>query len=187
MRGKTRAIIIGHHNCLYYSMSDPIRLNEDYTLAKCCAPAIGENIVGYYSYDNVLKVHRQNCPNLAKAEQARLVTLKWDEILLEQAPFVPDEDYSNLNETDWAVLRHHREYGVDYSHVVARQTNITKQAAFDSHKKLREMGLIERVEPKIIQYRKGIVDNKWIKHRNHTYYDLTDKGKKYLNWRTGQE
>ncbi|MFH2049803.1 MAG: DUF2250 domain-containing protein, partial [bacterium] len=74
-----------------------------------------------------------------------------------------------------------REYGVDYSLVVARKLNIPKQAAFDCHKKLREMGLLERVKPLIIQYRKGIVDNKWIKHRNHTYYDLTDKGKSYLD------
>ena len=164
-------------------MADPIRLKEDYTLAKCCTPAIGDTIVGYYSYDNVLKVHRQDCPNLAKAEQQRLVTLQWNEILEGQAAFSPDEDYHELDNTDWAVMRHHREYGVDYSLIVARKTNITKQAAFDSHKKLREMGLIERVEPRIIQYRKGIVDNKWIKHRNHTYYDLTEKGNAYLDWR----
>ena len=47
---------------------------------------------------------------------------------------------------------------------------------------MREMGLLERVEPLIIQYRKGIVDNKWIKHRNHTYYGLTSKGESYLRY-----
>jgi len=33
-----------------------------------------------------------------------------------------------------------------------------------------------------MQYRKGIVDNKWVKHRNHTYYKLTEKGTKYLDY-----
>ncbi|MBU8933058.1 MAG: DUF2250 domain-containing protein [candidate division Zixibacteria bacterium] len=163
-------------------MVNPIRLKEDYILAKCCTPTVGDDIVGYYSYDNVLKVHRRDCPNLAKAEQQRLVKLEWDDILEEQAPFSPDKNYDDLDKTDWVVMRHHRKYGVDYSLLVARKTNITKQAAFDSHKKLREMDLIERVEPRIIQYRKGIVDNKWIKHRNHTYYDLTEKGNAYLDW-----
>ena len=168
-------------------MANPIRLKEEYTLAKCCTPAIGDDIVGYYSYDNVLKVHRSDCSNLVKAEQERLVTLQWNEILKEQTPFTPDEDYDELDEVDWAVLKHHRKYGVDYSLVVARKINITKQSAFDSHTKLRKMNLIERVEPRIIQYRKGIVDNKWIKHRNHTYYDLTDKGNAYLDWHDGRQ
>ena len=38
----------------------------------------------------------------------------------------------------------------------------------------------ERVEPLMIRYRKNIVKGKWIKHRNHTYYELTEKGRKYL-------
>ena len=168
-------------------MAKPIRLKKDYTLAKCCTPAIGDDIVGYYSYDNVLKVHRRDCPNLGKAEKERLVTLKWDDILEERTSFTPDKNYHELDDNDWAVLKHHREYGVDYSIIVARKAGITKQATFDSHRKLREMGLLERIEPRIIQYRKGIVDNKWIKHRNHTYYDLTDKGNSYLDYRRGRQ
>ena len=87
-----------------------------------------------------------------------------------------------LRKVDFAGLKHHLDYGFDYSLVLAKKLNIDKQEAFNLHKKLRELGLIERVEPKIIQYRKGIVDNKWIKHRNHTYYNLTDKGTKYLEY-----
>ena len=60
--------------------------------------------------------------------------------------------------------------------------HVSKQAVFDSHKKMREMKLLKRVEPLMIQYRKGVVDNKWIKHRNHTYYELTDKGNQYLDF-----
>ncbi|MEA2030522.1 MAG: DUF2250 domain-containing protein [candidate division Zixibacteria bacterium] len=163
-------------------MADPIRLKEDYTLAKCCAPTVGDDIVGYYSHDNILKVHRRDCNNLANVEQERLVNLKWDDILQKKAHSSPGQDYYKLSNADWAVLEHHRQYGVDYSLIVAKKAKISKQEAFDSHKKLREMGLLDRVEPRIIQYRKGIVDNKWIKHRNHTYYDLTDKGNSYLDF-----
>ena len=58
---------------------------------------------------------------------------------------------------------------------------LDKQTVFDRHRKLREMGLLERVTATMVRYRKGIVDNKWIKHRNHTYFDLTDRGRKYLH------
>ncbi|MFH2048574.1 MAG: DUF2250 domain-containing protein [bacterium] len=163
-------------------MSDKIKLKKDYTLANCCTPCVSDEIIGYYSYNNILKVHKKNCPNLNKAEQERLVQLEWKDIIEDATPFEPDNDYNQLDENDWRVLEHHREYGVDYSLVVARKLNIPKQAAFDCHKKLREMGLLERVKPLIIQYRKGIVDNKWIKHRNHTYYNLTNKGKSYLDY-----
>ena len=164
------------------SMSNELRVKEDYTLAKCCAPRPGDPITGYYSHENVLKVHRVNCSNLSKVDPARLVTLSWDDVLERQEPYQPDDDYKELDDIDFAVLSHHEHYGLDYSHVVARRIRISKQAAFDRHRKLRDLGLIERVEPTMIRYRKGIVDNKWIKHRNHTYYDLTDKGRAYLDF-----
>ena len=162
-------------------MSDDIHLKEQYVLARCCSPVPGDAIVGYYSHTNVLKVHRADCNSLRKADQTRLVALNWPDILAE-VEFSPGEDYASLDSIDFAVLRHHREFGVDYSLMVARQLGIEKQAAFDSHRKLRQMDLLRRVEPTMIRYRKGIVDNKWIKHRNHTYYELTDKGLQYLQY-----
>lgn len=169
-------------------MTPPVRLKEDYTLAKCCSPAPPADIVGYYSYENVLKVHLAGCPNLEKAEPDRLVTLCWNDVLDQSEEFTPDQDYEDLDSSDFTVLSHHDRYGVDYSHVVARKTGLTREAAFAAHRKLRSLGLLARVKPLIIQYRKGIVDNKWIKHRNHTYYELTDKGRAYLEYhrRRGQ-
>jgi len=157
-----------------------MNLKEDYIRANCCKPDEGDAIVGYYSHDNIIKVHRADCPNLTKADQSRLVMLEWKNILTD-GPETPGEDFTDLDETDFRIMKLHREYGVDYSHKVARMLHLDKQAVFDRHNKLREMGLLERVEPRIIQYRKGIVDNRWIKHRNHTYYDLTDKGRLYLD------
>ena len=161
-------------------MSDAPRLKENYTLSKCCLPLPDCEITGYNSLDGLtLKVHRLSCVNLQKADQARLVSLAWKDILAEDE-FTPDDDFAELDELDFRILQHHRDLGVDYSLKTARLLNIDKQTMFDRHHKLRDMSLLERVEPLMIQYRKGVVDNKWIKHRNHTYYELTEKGRHYL-------
>lgn len=156
-----------------------LRLTDKYSLAKCCSPARGDSIVGYFSFDDHCKVHRADCANLGKAEPSRTLKLEWDQILVPEAER-PDEDLAQLSPTDFAVLRHHRDYDIDYSLKVARMLGIEKQAAFDSHQKLRGMGLLERVDATMVQYRKGVVENKWIKHRNHTYYRLTNRGRMYL-------
>ncbi len=161
-------------------MTDRVKLKENYTASKCCNPVPPDEITGYYSHDRImLKVHRSDCDSLLKADRARLVALRWKDII-EKDDFTPDDDYAELDSLDFRILAHHEKYGVDYSLVMARLVGIDKQAAFDRHRKLRNMKLLKRVEPTMIRYRKGIVDNKWIKHRNHTYYDLTKKGRAYL-------
>jgi len=160
-------------------MAEEIKLLEKYILAKCCRPSLRDDIVGYFSYDDFIKIHRRDCANVKKAEPDRLVQLEWDRILKKEE-FTPEEDYGQLDDTDFIILQHHLDYGVDYSLMVAKITRLGKQTVFDSHKKLRDFKLLKRVEPVMIRYRKGVVDNKWIKHRNHTYYQLTAKGEKYL-------
>jgi hypothetical protein len=158
-----------------------MKLKEDYILARCCRPQNGDPIIGYYSFNNKIKVHKSDCSNLKKAEKDRLITLSWSEILASD-DFVPGENFEDLDEVDFAVLKHHQTFGVDYSLKVAAVLNLDRQVAFDSHAKLRKMKLLKRVEPLMIQYRKNIVKNKWIKHRNHTYYELTKKGRDYLQY-----
>lgn len=160
----------------------PLKIKEDYTLAKCCSPSPDDHIKGYYSHDNIIKVHKENCDNLDNIEPDRLIKLNWDDVIDHDQDFEPDDLYRSLEAVDFKVLSHHLEFGVDYAHVVARKQNISKQEAFEIHLKLKENNLIERVEPKIIQYRKGIVENKWIKHRNHTYYQLTKQGEIYIKY-----
>jgi hypothetical protein len=162
-----------------------MRLKEEYVVANCCRPAPDDEIVGYYSHNNIIKVHQLDCPNLAKAEQSRLMTLKWDDIIT-GGEFQPENDYDKLDKTDFTILNHHRAYGFDYTLKVAAMLNLDKQIVFDRHNKLRGMGLLERVEPRMIQYRKNIVKGKWIKHRNHTYYDLTARGSDYLSYHDRQ-
>lgn len=156
-------------------------LNEGYKLANCCQPETSHQIKGYYSYNGIMIVHKSDCPNLEKVETERLVDLNWNDLLAGENQR-PDDDYHDLLELDFKILTHHSNYGVDYSLKVARMLNTDRQEVFDSHNKLRQMNLLSRVKKLIIRYRKGIVDNKWIKHRNHTYYELTEKGRLYLNF-----
>lgn len=158
------------------------KLKEDYIQASCCSPEDGDEITGYYSHNNIIKVHKSSCANLNKADPARLIELEWKNIITAEE-FRPDEDFHTLDEIDFAILKHHEKLGVDYSLKVAAILRLDKQTIFDRHRRLRRMKLLERVDPLMIQYRKGIAKHKWIKHRNHTYYELTEKGKNYLKYR----
>lgn len=163
-----------------------IKLKESYIKAKCCSPEPYDSITGYFSYNNRIVVHKTSCENLKKVESKRLLSLPWDEIL-EAEESKPDQDYSQLDELDFRILQHHQVIGVDYSWMVAKILNFEPQLVFERHRKLRDLKLLERVEKVMIQYRKNIVDHKWIKHRNHTYYRITPKGERYLNFFIGQK
>ena len=127
-----------------------MKLKDDYILAKCCNPTESDNIIGYYSFDNIIKVHKIDCPSINVTDQSRLMTLKWTDIIANE-DFIPDSDYNKLNEIDFLIMNHHKIYGVDYSLKVAAMLTIDKKAVFDSHKKLRGMNILERVEPLMIQ------------------------------------
>lgn len=129
----------------------------------------------------MLKVHRADCTNLESADPSRLVALKWDDIRAPE-PIRPGGDYDLLDELDFRILSHHERCGIDYSLKVARMLGADRETVFERHRQLRERGLLVRVEPTMVQYRRGIAPNKWIKHRNHTYYDLTDVGRGYLEY-----
>jgi len=161
-------------------------IREEYSLVKCCNPTPGDEIVGYHSHDGTIKIHRADCVNVSPIDPARVINLDWGDVL-EQNLFEPDRVYFDLENDDFRILALHLEVGLDYSHKVARMLYLEKQDVFDRHKKLRDLGLLKRVEPTMIRYRKGVVDNKWIKHRNHTYYDLTDKGRNYAEYWSANE
>lgn len=160
-------------------------LKENYRLARCCNPAFGDSIVGFHKTDvNLISVHKKSCANLKSILSDRLLTLTWDEILFaDKKPSSSHHpDYKVLDDIDFNILKHHQVMGVDYAAVVARKLNLSRQTVFERHKKLKELLLLKRVQPRMIQYRKNIVKNKWIKHRNHTYYEITPKGREFLRY-----
>ena len=165
--------------------AQPITLKKGYDLAKCCSPEPDESIMGYVSFKRRVIVHKAACPNIKKIKSDRKVLLSWNQIV-DKEEERPGSDFLELDDLDFRILKHHQLMGVDYSLMVAKIVKVSPQQVFEHHRKLKELQLLERVKKVMIQYRKGIVDNRWIKHRNHTYYRITPKGEKYLNFYLAQ-
>ena len=47
-------------------------------LGNCCQPVYGDNICGYISKGFGIVVHREGCPNMNRADQERLIDVKWE-------------------------------------------------------------------------------------------------------------
>ena len=52
----------------------------DYTLAKCCSPVYGDEIFGFVTINNGIRIHRKNCPNATALREKcgyRIVKARW--------------------------------------------------------------------------------------------------------------
>ena len=154
-----------------------------YKLAQCCSPETGDGIIGYFKENGTVTVHRSDCASVPHLRVERLLDVTWREIRAAQMPTdaeTEDPTFDRLDEVDYLILKHHQEFGLDYSIVVSEMLGLPLEETHDRHRKLRELGGLKRVEQRMIQYRKNIVKGKWIKHRNHTYYELTPKGDRWV-------
>ena len=154
-----------------------------YKLAQCCSPETGEGIIGYFKEDGTIAIHRSDCVSVQRLRAERLLEVTWDEIHAAETPAdieTEDPTFDQLDEVDYLILKHHQEFGLDYSIVVSEMLSLPLEETHKRHRKLRELGGLKRVERRMIQYRKNIVKGKWIKHRNHTYYELTPKGDRWV-------
>jgi RelA/SpoT family (p)ppGpp synthetase len=55
--------------------------NLMHSIAKCCQPVPGEAIVGVISRGRGVMIHRDDCPNLNKMDQNRLIEVSWGNAL----------------------------------------------------------------------------------------------------------
>ncbi len=65
-----------------YLIIDEKLVNIDYKLAKCCKPIFGDDIFGFVTIKEGIKIHRVNCPNASQLHQRygyRIVKAKWKE------------------------------------------------------------------------------------------------------------
>lgn len=65
---------------------DPILTN----LAACCLPIPGDEIIGFVSTGQGVKVHRADCPNIKKADKSRLIMVKWNSNSVKQRLYPVD-------------------------------------------------------------------------------------------------
>lgn len=155
-----------------------------YKIAKCCTPVENDDIVGYFKEEGIITVHDATCQSVSSLRTERLLDISWNEIKqtkISDSKKETPKEIEELDQTDYLILKHHQEMGMDYSKVVAQSLNIPLNEIQDRHKKLRELGGLKRVEGRIIHYRKNIVKGKWIKHRNHTYYEITPEGNLWID------
>ena len=154
-----------------------------YKLAQCCSPEAGEGIIGYFKEDGTVAIHRSDCASIQHLRLERLLEVTWREIhAAETSAGTETEDptFDQLDEVDYLILKHHQEFGLDYSIVVSEMLGLPLDETHNRHRKLRELGGLKRVARRMIQYRRNIVKGKWIKHRNHTYYELTPRGDRWV-------
>ncbi len=63
-----------------YLVIDEKLVNVDYRLAKCCNPIFGDDIFGFVTVNEGIKIHRSSCPNAGQLNQRwpyRVVKARW--------------------------------------------------------------------------------------------------------------
>jgi len=66
-------------------------------ISKCCNPIPGDDIVGFVSKGQGIKVHRRDCPNIANVPRGRLMEVHWDYPSISEQRYNVDLELSGLD------------------------------------------------------------------------------------------
>jgi predicted transcriptional regulator len=94
---------------------------------------------------------------------------------------MPDEiqKTEELNNLDIKILYYIHNAGPAYIKKLGQRMHEDFETIRQHTKKLQRLGFIERVSGRIVDYQINR-RNKATKHRNHTYYDVTRKGRQFI-------
>ncbi len=131
------------------------------SLAPCCAPVPGDEVVGYISKGSGVKVHRVDCHNVMN-QKKRLIEVKWDENLTQKTYevklIVRASDRNFLLSDIVTVVSqckaglHHIESSLDAEHLICitKMTAVVNDAAhlkvlMSNLKKVNSVQIVERI------------------------------------------
>ncbi|WP_271629553.1 DUF2250 domain-containing protein [Caldicellulosiruptor sp. DIB 104C] len=79
---------------------------------------------------------------------------------------------------DLTILAYLKKLGPEYAKLLAIRLGLSLEESRRRLQSLEERGFIKRVERRIVKYYHR--RRKSVKHRNHTYYELTREGELFL-------
>lgn len=79
---------------------------------------------------------------------------------------------------DLTILAYLKKLGPEYAKFLAIRLGLSLEESSERLQRLADRGLIKRVERRIVKYYHR--QRKSVKHRNHTYYELTREGEHVL-------
>ncbi|MEW6547285.1 MAG: DUF2250 domain-containing protein [Bacillota bacterium] len=81
-------------------------------------------------------------------------------------------------ELDLKILAYLKKLGPEYAKLLATRLGLSLEESRERLQRLADRGLVKRVEGRIVKYYHR--RRKSVKHRNHTYYELTREGELLL-------
>lgn len=90
-----------------------------------------------------------------------------------------NEEYNGISDIELKIIYYIYHSGPVFTKKLTARLHENIQIVNESIKNLQHIGYLERVTGTLIDYRINR-RNKVTKHRNHTYYDLTRKGRLFM-------
>jgi len=70
------------------------------SISKCCSPIPGDDIIGYVSQGQGIKVHRRTCPNLRNVPESKLIDVYWDLASIDRRRYDVDLEIVGLDRSN---------------------------------------------------------------------------------------